>query len=80
MPTDVFLNFFVNKSLFAATKVDFYYFGHIFVLSSTRCKGLTTTINFIPDKLFHILTFKSNVRVLLFEQNVTQNIRPKNGT
>ena len=27
----VFELFFVNKSLFAATKVDFQYFGHIFV-------------------------------------------------
>ena len=75
-----FGDFFVNKSLFASTKVDFQYFGHIFVRASTRGKGLTITTIFTPDKLVFLLEFVSNVRVFLFEQNVTQNIRPKNGT
>ena len=30
----VFEQFFVNKSLFAVTKVDFPYFGHIFVCAA----------------------------------------------
>ena len=49
--------FFVNKLFFAATKVDFQYFGHIFVWAPTRGKGLTITINFSPDILFHIKNF-----------------------
>ena len=46
--------FFVNKSLFAAAKMDIQYFGHIFALASTRGKGLTITINVTPDRVFHI--------------------------
>ena len=44
-----FWTIFVNKSLFAATKVDFQYFWHIFVWAPTRGKGLTITIIFSLD-------------------------------